>query len=137
MRFTIILTFALIFFGCKTTESLVYYSDFKFINKTDTDFHIIGYRNNQLQVDITVPNAEITTIKKEYEHVPMNPGQLFNSDSIEVILNSGKKIIYSWYRSSPTKDYLGNGLGWSESKVDINHYVYSYTLTQEHIDSAR
>jgi len=130
------LTF-LTFYSCKTTESLIYYSEFRFINETDSTFFITGYNQNRLNIDLKVNPTATTTISKEYEHTPLNPGQFFDSDSIEVKLINGKKLIYSWNRPSPTKDYLGNGLGWSESKVDENHYIYSYTFTQEHIDSAR
>ncbi len=138
MRYLILIIFLFpAFYGCRTTESLIYYSEFQFLNETDSLFYIAAYNKKRLVVEANVIASTITTIKREYEHVALNPGQFFDSDSIEVVLTTGKKLIYSWYRDSPTSKYLGNGLGWTESKLDDNHFIYTYHFTQEHIDSAR
>lgn len=123
--------------SCRTTKSYVYTTDFIFENQTDSIFHVSAFFKDHLTRQFVVPNNTHVIFTEKHEHVPMNPGEFFSADSIEVALPSGRKLIYSWYRPSPTPKYLGNILGYTETIKDERYYVYQYMFTKTHIDSAR
>jgi len=123
--------------SCKITRSTLQYSTFHFVNETNSDIHIQGWYLRQSQQDFRISKNSSIDIEKEQANASMNPDEFFHSDSLEITFENNKKLIYSWYRKSPTKNYLGNGLGYKEERTSENHIKFTYFITQEHIDSAK
>lgn len=122
--------------NCKRTE-YIWTSTFRFVNSTSSNIHIQGWNNKRLSRDLIVPKNSQVELKETNEGTPMNPGHFFSSDSIELTFDNNKKLIYSWYRKSPTSKYIGNGIGYEQKEISERHLLFTYLLNQEHIDSAQ
>ncbi len=121
--------------SCKKTESLIYKSEFEIINSTDTGVTIKSWLNNRQVKSINISKHSSYQTIESLEQ-PLTAAQFFNSDSLEINFNDNKKLIYSWYRPSPTTNNILT-TGWLVEKKGERYTKRTYEITQEHRDSAK
>jgi hypothetical protein len=120
---------------CRTTKSDVYTSEFIISNQTDTGVLLRSWQNKGSRKNIFIPK------KQDYGHTekgesPISPAQFWDSDSLELLFDDGKKLTYTWFRLSPTtNNILIND--WEFSKTAERHTKATYIIAKEHRDSAK
>lgn len=121
--------------ACKTTKSDVYISELEIFNTTDIGVTITSYLENMPVKNIYIQKGK-SFYTKEVGESPISAAQFWNSDSFQMEFDDGNKLIYSWYRLSPTsKNILVDG--WTINKIADRQSQKTYSIQQEHRDSAR
>lgn len=121
--------------NCKKTESLVYISEFEIINETDTGLIIRSWLDNRKQKEIYIAKGKSYYIKEVGES-PIIPSQFWASDSLEIMFDDDKVLLYTWYKKSPTaQNILQND--WDNIKVSTRQSKDIYKIGNEHRDSAK
>lgn len=99
------------------------------------DVRVQSWFHNTLARDFQISKNNQTEMEEISDGTPINPGLFFSSDSIEMRFENNKKLIYSWYRKTPTTKYIGNDLGYASEELPEHQMLFTYLITQEHADS--
>lgn len=119
----------------KKSVSWVYTTEFEIINSSDTGLTIKSWLNNrQIRYLYIAKNSSFKTTEKLEQ--PLTPEQFWDSDSLEIIFDDSKSLIYSWYRPSPKKNNILSN-DWNIQNIGDKKNYLNYTITQEHRDSAK
>lgn len=95
----------------------------------DVDIVIYSYKGNDT---ISIDNGVTYSMERiVYAEDPLNP---FKCDSLALIFNSAKKVIYKWTDVSLRNPLLLES--YEKTKIDDYHYEFRYTITeQDYIDA--
>jgi len=125
MKYSIILLFTIVLNSCTEPEPPVIESKFRYINKCgyEVDFKSFGDEYSSFTV---MSDAYFERINKEEGVIGSGP---FYGDSLEIVFNGTKHIIYHW-----KDDSLRNPLlleSYNQKKISNYQYEFTYIITEQ------
>lgn len=95
------------------------------INRSGVELCMILYQS--INDTIAIANNEESIKEIEVEGGFETP--FFYCDSIGIIFNSEKKVVYKWLNTSPRNPLLVES--YTSTKINEYHYLFQYTFTEQ------
>ncbi|MCE1155069.1 MAG: hypothetical protein LWW91_02915 [Bacteroidales bacterium] len=114
-----------VLFACTEPQPPGITLECKFINKSGVELSVVLYQG--INDTVTLADREESTRKIEVEGGFDSP--FFYCDSIGVIFNPGKKVLYKWSNGSARNPLRAES--YAITKINEHHFLYQYTFTEQ------